>query len=113
LNVQIVIDSTSDITPQMAKAMGNVHIMPLTVSFGNEHFQDGIDITPEEFYTRLPQDENIPTTTQPLPGYVIELVTRLSEETDQILILTLSQKLSGTYQSALYTKKLWKAPPAA
>jgi Uncharacterized protein conserved in bacteria len=81
LNVQIVIDSTSDITPQMAKAMGNVHIMPLTVSFGNEHFQDGIDITPETFYTRLVHDSNVPTTTQPLPGYVMELVSRLSKET--------------------------------
>ncbi|MEQ4489362.1 MAG: DegV family protein [Dehalococcoides mccartyi] len=110
MNVQIVIDSTSDITPQMAKAMGNVHIMPLTVSFGNEHFQDGIDITPETFYTRLVHDSNVPTTTQPLPGYVMELVSHLSKETDQILILTLSQKLSGTYQSALYTKKTLESP---
>ena len=103
--VKIVTDSLSDITSDIAQGLG-ITVVPLTVSFGKESFLDRITMTTDEFYYRLVHDPNWPTTTQPPPGAFLDVYNKLAEETDEILVITLSSKLSGTYQSALNAKGL-------
>jgi len=103
--VKIVTDSLSDITSDIAQGLG-ITVVPLTVSFGQESFLDRITMTTDEFYYRLDHDATWPTTTQPPPGDFINVYNKLAEETDEIIVVTLSNKLSGTYQSALQAKSM-------
>jgi DegV family protein with EDD domain len=97
--IKIITDSTSDITADLARKMG-ITVVPLTVLFGHQSFLDRVDITTDEFYRRLSQEDVFPTTTQPSPGVFADTYTRLLKETDEILVIVVSSKLSGTYQSA-------------
>jgi DegV family protein with EDD domain len=101
--VKVVTDSLSDITSGIAQGLG-ITVVPLTVSFGRESFLDRITMTTDEFYYRLTHDAAWPTTTQPPPGDFVDVYNKLAKETDEILVITLSTKLSGTYQSALSAK---------
>ncbi|MFB0559025.1 MAG: DegV family protein [Dehalococcoidales bacterium] len=101
--VKVVTDSLSDVTSDIAQTLG-ITVVPLTVSFGRESFLDRITMTTDEFYHRLTHDAAWPTTTQPPPGDFVEVYNKLAKETDEILVITLSTKLSGTYQSALNAK---------
>jgi len=103
MSVKIITDSLSDITSDIAQGLG-ITVVPLTVSFGKESFLDRVTMTTDEFYYRLVNDVNWPKTTQPPPGDFIDVYNKLAKETDEILVITLSSKLSGTYQSALQAK---------
>lgn len=98
--VKIVTDSLSDITSDMAEGLG-ITVVPLTVLFGRESFLDRVTITTDEFYHRLTHGDIWPTTTQPPPSVFADVYNKLAEETNEILVITLSSKLSGTYESAL------------
>jgi DegV family protein with EDD domain len=82
--------------------------VPLYVRFGDEVFRDRIDITAEEFYQRLLTKDVLPSTTQPTPGEFVDVYSKLAEETDEILVITISSKMSGTYQSAQQAKNTFK-----
>ena len=105
MTVKIVTDSLSDITSDLAQELG-VTIVPLTVSFGRDSFLDRVTITTDEFYRRLSSDPLWPTTTQPSPGTFAEVYNKLVKETDEILVVVVSSKLSGTYDSAINAKTL-------
>jgi len=107
MTVKIVTDSLSDITSDIAAGLG-ITVVPLTVLFGRESFLDRVTITTDEFYYRLTHDTIWPTTTQPPPSAFVGVYNKLAEETDEVLVVTLSSKLSGTYQSALAAKDLIK-----
>jgi len=103
--VKIVTDSLSDITSDIAQGLG-ITVVPLTVLFGQESFLDRVTITTDEFYHRLIHEDIWPTTTQPPPGVFADVYNKLAEETDEILVITLSSKISGTYQSVLNAKDM-------
>ncbi len=103
--VKIITDSLSDITSDMAEDLG-ITVVPLTVFFGRESYLDRVTITTDEFYDRLINGNVWPTTTQPAPGVFADIYNELAKETDEILVVTLSSKLSGTYQSALNAKDM-------
>ena len=105
MTVKIVTDSLSDITSDIAQGLG-ITVVPVYVRFGEEVYRDRVEMTTEEFYHRLVHDAAFPTTTQPSPSDFVDVYNRLASETDQILVVTLSSKLSGTYQSALHAKSL-------
>jgi DegV family protein with EDD domain len=105
--VKIVTDSCSDITPQLAQKFGII-VVPLYVQFGNEVYRDNVDLSTEEFYHRLIQSKAIPTTSTVTPDFFAELFTKLAEETNEILTITLSEMYSGTYGSALQGKAMVK-----
>jgi DegV family protein with EDD domain len=107
VTVRIVTDSLSDITSDVAERLG-VTVVPLTVLFGHEAYLDRVTITPEEFYQRLIKGPIWPTTTQPTPAKFAEVYEKLAEKSNEILVVTLSKKLSGTYQSALGAKAMVK-----
>jgi DegV family protein with EDD domain len=105
MTVKIVTDSTSDITGDLAQKLG-ITVVPLTVSFGHKSFLDRVEITTDEFYQRLSQESIFPTTTQPAPGVFLDVYNKLAEETDEILVIVISSKLSGNYQSATNAKNI-------
>lgn len=107
MTVKIVTDSLSDITSDVAEVLG-VTVVPLTVFFGHESFLDRVTMTAEQFYDRLINGTIWPTTTQPPPSTFADIYDKLAEETDEILVITLSSKLSGTYNSAIGAKGLMK-----
>jgi DegV family protein with EDD domain len=103
--VRIVTDSCSDITPELAQKFG-VTVVPLYVQFGNEVYRDNVDLSTEEFYQKLTQSQTFPTTSTVTPDFFAELFTKLAEETDEILTVTLSEMYSGTYGTALQGKAM-------
>lgn len=103
MSIKIITDSTCDIEMSLQKELG-IDILPLTVHFGDEEFQDGIDITKKEFYQRLRTSANSPTTSQVTPEAFEQLFKRYTDEGHEVLVLTIASKLSGTYQSAHIAK---------
>ena len=103
--VRIVTDSLSDITGDLTEELG-IDVVPLYVRFGEKVYRDRVDMTTGEFYRKLVQEATLPTTTQPPPGDFLNVFNKLAKETDEILVIVVSSKLSGTYQSALQAKNL-------
>jgi len=103
--LKIVTDSLSDITGDLADKLG-VSVVPIYVRFGEKVYRDRVEITTEEFYKRLEHGPILPTTTQPTPNDFAEVYKKLAKETNEILVVTLSSKLSGTYQSAVHAKEM-------
>jgi DegV family protein with EDD domain len=97
--VAIVTDSTADLPPSLSTARG-ITIVPLTLNFDGQSLLDGVEITPSEFYRRLPSATSHPTTSQPSPGRFAEAYESLLTNHDAIVSLHISQKLSGTFESA-------------
>ena len=98
--IEIITDSTSDITLQEAKKYG-ITVVPLTVHFGDEEFLDGVTITPHEFYEKLIECEQLPKTSQATPFAYAEAYQNAVQEGKEIIVITISSKLSGCYQSAV------------
>lgn len=97
--IRVVTDSTSDILPAAAARLG-VDVVPLTVRFGDEQFRDGVDLSPEQFYRRLPGATVQPSTSQPTPEQFAEVYRRHVDAGDSVVSVHISAKLSGTLQSA-------------
>ena len=105
--VKIVTDTLSDITGELIDELG-ITVVPLYVRFGEEVFRDRVEISSEEFYHRLLTENVLPSTTQPTPNDFMEVYNKLAEETDEILVIVVSSRLSGTYQSAQQAKDSFK-----
>lgn len=101
--VKIVTDTLSDITGDLVTKLG-VTAVPLYVRFGEEVYRDRVDISSEDFYRRLMNEPKLPSTTQPTPNDFAEVFRKLAQETNEILVITVSSKLSGTNQSAQQAK---------
>lgn len=97
--IRIITDSTADFILTDAEALG-VRVIPLTIHFGDSHFLDGIDLTPEQFYGMLAGSEKLPTTSQPAPGEFINEFLDAKQAGDDVVCILLSSALSGTFQSA-------------
>jgi DegV family protein with EDD domain len=103
--VGIVTDSTCDMEPTDLEAI-DVKMVPLTVHFGDQHYRDWIDLRPEEFYTKLQAASALPTTSQPSPADFIAAYRELAAAgCEDIVVITLSAALSGTYESAMLAAK--------
>ena len=98
--VRFIIDSASDIVPAEAEALGLIHI-PMKVIFGEEEYSDSVDLTHREFYEKLIENDEIPTTSQINPGAFMSAYQKVADNGDTAVVITLSGKLSGTYQSAM------------
>lgn len=107
MTVKIVTDSVSDLPPQVVKELG-ITVVPLNVRFGAEVYRDGVDLTAEQFFDKLVHSKILPVTSVPSPGAFAEIYDKLAEETDEILVITLTSKLSGTHEVALQSIGLMK-----
>ncbi len=103
--VKIICDSTGDV-PEDIRKQYDISIVPLNVLFGTDSYQDGVNITPAQFYKMLVEGKVHPTTSQPAPGLFAEAYQKLAKETDEILVLTISAGISGTYESAMQAKQM-------
>ncbi|MBL76216.1 MAG: fatty acid-binding protein DegV [Chloroflexi bacterium] len=97
--IKIVTDSTSDIPEDLANSLG-ITVVPLTVFFGEEAYKDKIEIHHDEFFDRLQNGGILPRTTQPSVGDFIDAYKPLVEEGHEILSIHISEKVSGTLNSA-------------
>jgi DegV family protein with EDD domain len=95
LTVKIITDSVSDISPDTAAELG-ITVVPLNVVFGNEIYRDGVDLTTDDFYQKLEKCQVLPTTSTPPLQSFIEFYHKLAKVTDEILVITISRKLSAT-----------------
>ena len=98
--VAIVTDSTADLPSQLTKSR-SITVVPLTLNFEGRSLLDGVDIRPSEFYRKLPHATTHPTTSQPSAGRFAETYAQLLNDHDEIVSLHISEKLSGTYASAV------------
>jgi len=105
--VKVVTDSVADLPPQVAEELG-ITVVPLHVRFGEEVFRDGVDLTSEQFYERLRHSQLLPVTSVPAPADYSNAYNKLAEETDEILVITVTSKLSGTYDVAVQSVELMK-----
>ena len=95
--IRIITDSASDIVGNKRK---DLRVLPVSIAFGEEEFQDGINLTHQMFYEKLIECDELPVTSQ-VPPFAYEEAFREAMETgNQVIAITLSSKLSGTWQSA-------------
>ena len=107
MTVKIVTDSVSDLPPQVVKELG-ITVVPLNVRFGTDVYRDGVDLTTEQFFDKLVHSKILPVTSVPSLGTFAEIYDKLAEETDEILVITVTSKLSGTHEVALQSIGLMK-----
>ena len=97
MSVKIIIESTTDLIESVKE---KVEIVPLTIRFDDEEFIDGVTIDHKMFYEKLIESDAIPTTSQATPSAFIPVFDKVKENGDSAVVINLSSKLSGTYQSA-------------
>lgn len=97
MKTRIIIDSTIDMIPALKSQLP---VVPLTVHFGDEEYIDGVTITHKEFYEKLVESDVLPSTSQATPANFSKEFEKVSAAGEGAVVLTLSAKLSGTYQSA-------------
>jgi DegV family protein with EDD domain len=100
MTVKIVTDSVADLPPKVAREL-EITVIPLVLRFGAESYRDGIDLTPDQFYQKLQTSQAFPATSVPPPEAYVEAYDRLAEETGEILVLTVSARLSATHEVAV------------
>lgn len=97
MSIRIIIDSTTDIPERV---LHQVEVVPLTVSFGDEEYLDGIDLSRGDFYRKLEAGQILPKTSQPSPEAFAEVFQRIHEAGDEGVFISVASALSGTCQSA-------------
>lgn len=97
--IAVVTDSTADLPSEFVRRHG-IHVIPLTVAFGERTYRDGIDLSADEFLRLLDESPVRPTTSQPSPDAFATLYRQLADTHDAVVSIHISAKLSGTVQSA-------------
>lgn len=98
MKTRIIVDSTADLMPEMKE---RVHIVPLTVCFGDEEYIDGVTIDHKSFYEKLIESDVLPTTSQATPDAFIKEFEKAKQAGEAAVVITLASGFSGTYQSAM------------
>src|SRR6056297_1850151 len=97
--IALVTDSTCDL-PEKILEEYNIEVVPLTVHFGEEVYQDKADLKTDDFFSMMEESSKLPTTSQPSVGLFMEKYEELAENYDYIISIHLSAALSGTCESA-------------
>lgn len=95
--VRIIVDSAADMAPESKERLT---VLPMTVRFGNEEFIDGVTINHKEFYSKLIESDELPTTSQIMPMAYADAFKEALDAGEDVVVITISSKLSGTFQSA-------------
>lgn len=103
--VQIIVDSTADFSAKEIEKR-QITCIPMTVTFGNEQYIDGVDLTKEEFFVKLTNEKEFPKTSQPSPAKFAECFEEAKENGDDVVAILVSGALSGTVQSATIAKDI-------
>lgn len=97
--VAVVTDTSADLSDTVLDRH-HIALVPLQVMFGDEVFQDRVQLKPDEFYRRLRTSKTLPTTSQPTPADFVRVFRDARGEADEVVAVLLSSTLSGTFQSA-------------
>ncbi len=103
--IKIVTDSTAYL-PQSIVEKNDLRVVPLCVHFGDRTYREGVDLSHDEFYTRLKEAPVLPTTSQPSAGEFHQVFSELVAQGHEIVTLTISSRLSGTWNSAMAAKEM-------
>ncbi len=103
--IRIITDSAADFSPAELERM-QISCISLKVMFGDQEFEENINLTKNQFYDLLLNNGNLPKTSQASPQVLMDLLEEAREAGDEAIYITLSSALSGTYQSACMTKNL-------
>ncbi len=95
--IKIITDSASDIVDNRRE---DLTVLPISITFGEDEFQDGVNLTHEMFYEKLIESDALPVTSQVPPFAFEEAFREAVEQGAEVIAITLSSKLSGTWQSA-------------
>ena len=96
--VNIIVDSTADITEDVKERLT---VVPLTLRFGDEEYTEGVTIQKKEFYQKLIESDVLPKTSQAVPADFSDIFEKIAAAGESAVVITLSSKLSGTWQSAM------------
>ncbi len=108
MSLKILADSVSDIPKELREKL-DIEIVPLEVNFKERSYKDQIELESKTFYEMLSASEDVPTTSQVNPGEFMKVFEKHLKSGDQVLLFTLSSKLSGTYSAAVTAKDLLEA----
>lgn len=98
--VKLVIDSASDISRKEAQELG-IHMLSMSILFGSRTYMDGVDLSGTEFFEKLIESDELPTTSQINMFQFQECFSELTSDGSEVVAITLSSKLSGTYAGAV------------
>lgn len=101
--IKIITDGSCDLSHEVLNKF-NINVVPLGVSFGEEHYTAGVDIDNKEFYSKMKESKELPKTFCPSPE---NFCKEYQCEEDKIIVIALSSKLSGTYNSASLARELY------
>lgn len=99
MKIAILTDSTCDLSSAYINKY-DIEKVPLNVHFGNQTYQDGVDMTPEKFFSKLAAVDELPRTSQPAVGFFIQKYKKLARKYKKIISIHLSAELSGTVEAA-------------
>ncbi|HLS06687.1 MAG TPA: DegV family protein [Bacillota bacterium] len=106
MKIAVLTDSTAYLSPELRKKH-NIYMIPLSVVFGYDVFQEELDLSTEQFYQKVRNNESLPTTTQPAIGEFEKIFKKLvNEGYDAVISIHLSRKISGTFQAAVSAGKM-------
>lgn len=103
--IKIVTDSTADIPQEIAAELG-LTIVPLSVAIDGETYRDGVDMTSAEFIDTMAAAKDLPKSSQPAVGAFVETFNELGKDGAEVLSIHLTDKMSGTYNSAAAAAEL-------
>ncbi len=104
MSIKIMIDSNADFSEEKASEYGFIY-MPIGVRIGEEEYLDGIDLSPEEFYSKLESNKELPQTSLINEFRWREAFAQATTDGSEVIVITISSKLSGTYQAATNAAK--------
>ena len=105
MEIQIITDSAADYTQEELKRR-NIRCVPMSITFGDEQFIDGVTITKQQFYDKLIESKELPKTSQPSPAEFLDVFKDAKEKGNTVIAILISSALSGTYQTAMMAKDM-------
>lgn len=103
--IRILVDSSSDYTMEEINKNG-FYFVPLNISLDGKHYQDGVELKPDDFYELLIHSGSFPQTSQPSPQQFADIFEEVKAKGDEVICILLSSALSGTCQSAHLAKDM-------
>lgn len=108
MSIKIITDSSSDIPTNIGNLL-DIEIIPLSITLGENTYLDGVDITPDELYQQMKTNHILPKTSQPSPEKFSDAFKKALEENDEVIVILISSKFSGTFQAATLAKNNLKS----
>lgn len=97
--VKIITDSTAEVSPELADSLG-ITVLPLTIQLGNKSYREGIDLNAKEFFGKVERANATPILVPPSVQQFEQTLDELMKQTDEIVMIFNSSKLSRTYANA-------------